>query len=131
MRYYLIGVLAAATLGAGVTKYYWPNNVTTEIEVIRNNIVTEVREIVRPDGSKETTTVTTDKTTKKETATQTTVALKPKYHASISATRSVDALTSDKTIYGAQLDYNILGPFTVGVRADTSKQVGLVVGVSF
>ena len=131
MKNYLIVALAAALSGAAITKYYWPTERSTEVEVVRNNVVTETREITKADGTKEVVTVVTDKTTKKETATVVAVSTKPKYHVSISATRSLNYLTGGDVIYGAQLDYNVLGPVTLGVRADTSKQFGLVIGVAF
>jgi hypothetical protein len=131
MRNYLIVAIVAAISGAAITKYYWPTNKITEVAVTHTDIVTQVREVVRPDGTKEITTITTDKTVKKDTNTVVAVSSKPKYQASISATRPVEYLTGGPIIYGVQIDYNILGPITLGVRADTSKQVGLVVGVAF
>lgn len=135
MKYYLATALVSVAIGATVTKFYYPTlqTVTETKEVVRNNVVTEIREVIRTDGSKEIITVTIDKTVKKETASVVAISAppKPKYHASISATRSAEALLSDSMVYGAQIDYAILGPISVGIRADSTKQIGLVVGVAF
>ena len=117
--------------GGAITKHYWPTIKNVETEVVRNNIVTEVREVVKPNGTKETVTVVRDNSTSKSTNTKIEVPKKPQWHASISATCSTQDLKCQKTIYGAQLDYNFAGPFTIGVRADTEKQVGLTLGFSF
>lgn len=135
MKTNLIIAAICLLLGAALTKYYFPTlrTETKEVEVIRNNIVTEIREVVRQDGTKEIVTVVKDTSTKKSTDTSTVLAAppKPKWHATVSATRSPSDLFSAATIYGAQLDYNVLGPLSIGIRADTSKQIGLTLGVSF
>lgn len=132
---YVIIILVSVAIGATITKLYYPTlqTVTETKEVVRNNVVTEVHEVIRTDGSKEIITVTVDKTVKKDTSSVVAVVAPklPQYHASISATRSTDALLNGDVVYGAQLDYNVIGPISVGVRADTSKQIGLVVGVAF
>lgn len=137
MKYYLATAVVAAVIGASITKYYYPTlqTVTETKEVVRNNVVTEIHEVTRTDGTKEVITVVIDKTVKKETASvvATAAPLKPKYHASVSVTRSADELLNNGAtmVYGAQLDYNVLGPISVGIRADSSKQIGLTLGVAF
>lgn len=135
MKLNLIIAALCLLIGAGVAKYYFPTlrTETKEVEVVKNNIVTEVREIIRTDGSKEVITVVKDTSTKKSTDTSTVLAAspKPKWHATVSGSRSATDLLNAPLVYGAQIDYNILGPLTVGIRADSSKQVGLTIGVAF
>jgi len=70
-------VLIVAALSAALTRYYFPKveMKTQEItkEVIRNDIRTIVKEVTRPDGSKEVITETTDKTVKREESKKETV----------------------------------------------------------
>lgn len=128
---YIILFVVAAGAGSAVTKYYWPTTKNVGTEVVRNNIITQVREVVRQDGTKEIVTVVTDTSTKKSKEVKTEVAKKPQWHATLSASCPIGDLRCTKTVYGAQLDYNFAGPFTIGVRADTENQVGITFGVSF
>ena len=132
---YAILILVSVVIGATITKLYYPTlrTVTETKEVVRNDIVTEVHEVVRKDGTHEIVTVIVDKSVKKETASvvATIPSAKPKYHLTFSASKPIKELASDNMVYGAQLDYAILGPISLGVRVDTSKQIGLVIGVAF
>lgn len=135
MKIYISIALIAAISGAALTKHYWPTQVTTtkEIEVVKTNVVTEVREVVRVDGTKETVTIIKDTSTKKSTDTTVAIAAPPKplWNVSLSATRSSNELLHGKLIYGVQATYNLLGPFSLGARVDTEKQIGLVLGMEF
>src|SRR4051812_40752593 len=87
---------------------------TVEKEVVKRDVVTVVKEVQRPDGTKETTTTSTDHSTEKRDATLISV-LAPKppdWHASLGAATSFKGL---EPIYSLQLERRILGPFSLGV----------------
>lgn len=73
LKHVAILLIITVAITAAVTKYYFPNNTETTKEIVRNDIRTIVKEITRPDGSKETVTETTDKSTKKESHSAVTV----------------------------------------------------------
>ena len=131
MKYYLLIAVIAAASGAAITRTYFQQTKTIEVETVRNNIITETKEVIRTDGTKEVVTVTRDTSTRKSTDTKVVASSKPKWHATITATCSTHDLKCQSTLYGAQLEYNFVGPFSIGVRADTDKQLGIVLGLSF
>ncbi len=73
MKYKHVGILLVivAAVSAAVTRYYYPKieykNQEVIVEVIKTDVRTIIKEIIRPDGTKETITDTTDKSTRKET----------------------------------------------------------------
>lgn len=120
-----IGIIAGGIL----TKHFFPNVETKEVEkeVIKKDIVTITKEVIRPDGTKEVVTTTTDKSTEKKDKTIVQYD-KKEYH--ISASVSRQSLTS-KDVYGIQVEKKVFGDMTVGARIDTEKNIGVVVGISF
>lgn len=130
--------------GYAVGRYVQParveikkEEVVKEVEVVKKDVTVVEREIRRPDGTVEidrrtedrsTETVDKSKQTKESTIVQN---QKPQWKVSASATTAVGSLTSPSLVYGATVERRIIGPFFAGVRADTSKQVGLSVGMEF
>lgn len=137
MSYKLLLPAMVACLGLGlyIGKTYYSTTQTKEIEkeVVRTDVVTVVKTVERPDGTKETTSTTTDKTVSKhdETKTATTAsALAPQWHTSASA--SVARLSEiSSPVYGIQVERRLLGPFSVGLRAQTDKYIGVALGFEF
>lgn len=127
-------VVLALGLGIYVGKSQYSKTETVEVEkeVIKRDVVTVVKEVVRPDGTKETETTTIDKSKeKKDTLTSVaTGTIKPDWHISISASAASVAEISSPA-YGFQIERRILGPFSAGLRIQTDKQIGLVVGYEF
>lgn len=132
MKNYTITALVSLAIGGAASHYYWPQlSKTSTSETTQNNITTETQEIIKPDGTKTVSTVTRDTSLRKERSTVVVAPPKPKWHVSVSATCDIGDLKCQKTLYGAQVEYNFVGPFSAGVRIDTNKQLGVVVGVSF
>lgn len=129
-----VSILLIITIGitAGVTKFYFPKveykNTETVKEVIRNDIRTIVKEITRPDGSKEVVTETTDKTVKREESNkETIIAAKSQWLVGISAKTS---LKDPQIGYELSVARRQIGPFyllgQVGVRkSEVSAGIGL------
>lgn len=130
----LILVLVVAIISAGLTRYYFPKIETQTVDVIKEVIKTDIRTITRiverPDGTKETIIDETDKSTnnKTEKHTDTTYANKD-WLLSVSAQTEVTQIM--KPDYGVQVQRRILGPFYLGGMVDTSKRVGVSLGMEF
>jgi hypothetical protein len=132
-KVYTAAIIAALGFGIYIGKSYYSRTETVEVEkeVIRKDIQTVVREIVRPDGTRSTETVTTDKSKeKRDSQASTTVVAPPlpNWHISASYARTLE---NPAPVYGLQVEKRLLGPFSVGLRAQSDKYVGLVIGYEF
>lgn len=130
----IILLIIVAAASAGITRYYFPQvevkTVETTKEVIKNDIKTIVKEVVRPDGTKETITETTDKSSKSETTkNETKIAAKPQWMFDLGARVKMD--DRQLIIYDLQVQRRIVGPFFVGGRISTDKSVGVSIGMEF
>jgi len=136
----IISALLLLGVGYGVGRYLQPaevkieiKEVIKEVEVENRNVVTIIREIERPDGTREIETRIVDKTTieKDRTASRSEVktvrALKPQWKVGAMVGQS-DFLRGG-TIYGAQVERRILGPFFLGVWGNTNKSAGLSISM--
>jgi len=134
LRNTIILMVLVAAASAGITRYYFPQlefkNTETVKEVVRNDVRTIVKEVVRPDGSKEIVTEVIDKSTKKESSTSETIkAAQKQWLVSIGARAKLsdrDALT-----YELEAQRRILGPFYLGGKIGSDKSIGLSVGMEF
>lgn len=131
-RSVLILVVLVAVVSAGLTRYYFPQvqfkNVEVTKEVVRNDIRTIVKEVVRPDGTKEIVTETTDKSVKKESSTsETIIASKPQWMFDVGARTNIDR----EIYYDLQIQRRIVGPFFLGAKASTDKTIGVSIGMEF
>lgn len=156
----IIAVIAAIGLFA-LGRYTTPTKVKIEKQIVEvekktkqsdsdserdKHKVTVVREIIKPDGSKETTTTTTEdtRTTKDTRVTETDQASKTtketkevtragsRANISLLAGMSPDSL--GKVSYGVTANKEILGPVTVGVFGllpGASPIVGASIGLNF
>jgi Na+-translocating ferredoxin:NAD+ oxidoreductase RnfG subunit len=130
----LILLVLVAAASAGITRYYFPQvefrNTETVKEVIRNDIRTIVKEVVRPDGTKEIITETTDKSVKKESSTSETLLMaKKQWMFGVGAAAKLS--DRDVIVYDLHVQRRILGPFFLGARAATDKSVGVSIGMEF
>lgn len=136
IKIYAIVSLILLVTGYGLGRYVQPPQevIKTEIqerEVVRKDIVTIVKEITKPDGTKETVTTTTDNTVeRKDTKTEhleTKIVEKQWF---IAAGVARESLVSEN-IYQLSVNRRILGPIYAGLSANTEKQFGLNVGMEF
>lgn len=128
----LVVVVAAAAAG-GVTRYYFPKvefkNVEIVKEVVKNDIRTVIKEVVRQDGAKEVVTEIVDRTIRTEArSTETIIAAKNQWMFDIGARRHLD---QPDLIYELHVQRRILGPFFLGARASTDRTMGLTIGMEF
>lgn len=127
-------VVAALLLGLGggfmIAKHFYPTTKTEikEVEVIKKDIVTIVKTITRPDGTKEETSTTTDRSTERNTSTYSKVDKTDRYM--VSGLARIQSY-GQQPVYGAIAQMRVVGPLWVGLTADTDKQVGAIVSYSF
>jgi 3-polyprenyl-4-hydroxybenzoate decarboxylase len=128
----LIIIAVSIAVGFGLGTQLFPKikeqTVEVEKEVIRKDIVTVIKETVRPDGSKETTTTTTDKSKENKESKSSHIVAKSDWHLSIKGSKT---LTDSEIIYGVTAERRILGDLFVGAEVTTQKTIGLVVGLEF
>lgn len=123
----LIGAAGMYVLNKPETKTV---QVEVEKEVVKKDVVTIVKEIVRPDGTKETTTTSTDKSTEKRDSTSSLVQTTAKKDWLLGVTASV--LPDDlKPVYGILAQRRVLGPAFLGLGLNTNKQAILNVAIEF
>jgi hypothetical protein len=133
-KIYTAIITTALGLGIYIGKSYYSATETKEVQVerVKNNIVTVVKEVVRPDGTKETNTTITDTSTEKKNSTTTSRDVQAIAAWHVSASYAVQPLSgSYAPVYGVQVERRILGPFSVGVRLQSDKQIGIVVAYEF
>lgn len=126
-------VLIVAALSAGLTRYFFPQvefkNVEITKEVIKNDIKTIIKEVTRPDGSKEIVTEIVDKSTKKETTkSETIIAAKPQWMFNVGARMNV---SNRDLYYDLQAHRRIMGPFYLGASVSTDKTIGVSIGMEY
>lgn len=115
--------------GAAIDRYFFAREIVkTEIKdrvITKYQVVTQVKEIVRPDGTKVIDTVTTDNSVRAENRESSVSVVKKAPDWIVSGGASFDRA------YTAQVYRRILGPVFVGASADTSGRVFGLVSVEF
>jgi hypothetical protein len=135
-KYIAIGAVVLLVLGYSIGRYITPPTEITkteieEREVIKRDIVTVVKEVTRPDGTKETITETTDKSKEKRDKTVESLVSIPKekqWHISAGVER---AKLDSVDIYSLTVERRIFLGGYAGVRVNTDKQIGLTIGYEF
>ena len=103
----------------------------SEVDSTKNNVTIITHEITKPDGTKETTTTTTDKSvsqSNKETKSSVTIPIEKQWH--VAARIEREGFTTPN-IYGLSVERRLVGSLFAGVSANTKHQVGLIVGMEF
>lgn len=122
----LVLSLVSAGIGGWIAYKVLPPREVVKIEekeVIKNHTVTQIKEVIRPDGTKETnTTIINDSKTTISKQTQ------KDWFATVGIART--SLTSDN-IYQLGINRRILGPFYVGGSVTSDKQLGVNIGIEF
>jgi len=130
IKIFAISVLAALVLGLWLGKSQFPRTETkvVEKEVVKRDVVTVTKEVVRPDGTKETITTSTDKSQSVADKASSVATAVPQWH--VSAALKRESLTGPD-IYALTIERRMLGPVHAGITVDTKQTVGLVVGMEF
>ena len=120
----IIGGIAGFKLVKPETK-----TVEVEKEVIKRDVVTQIKVVTKPDGSKEEVTLITDRSTENKESSKSVTVAKPDWHVSAGAT--VNSISDKLPVYQLTVERRIFSDFTVGVTARSDKSAGFVVGFSF
>lgn len=129
----IIATVLLATATVVIVRYYLPRIETkmevVEKEVIKKDIVTVTKEVVKADGTKETVTTTTDNSTEKKSSKDTTISVA---HSQWLVSLGTSRTLSDSSLsYSLQAQRRILGPMFVGGTIDTKGTFGINVGMEF
>jgi hypothetical protein len=136
----IIATIAIA-LSFAVGRYTSPEKIKTEIKTVEvEKVVTKVVHqvvtvIEKPDGTKETTTVTDARSDSKTNSTSTNelkeiTISKDRINVSVLAGSSFP-LNLNSPIYGVSASKSLIGPVSVGIWGLSSKEVGLSLGLNF
>jgi len=131
MRTHIVVGLTCLIIGVVLCRIYYPVD-STVVEVYKeksqNDVKTIIKEIIRPDGSKEIITDITDKSSTNKDKTSTKIIAKNDWHISASGSRT---FTDSNMTYTLQVERRIIGDVFLGALVNSEKQVGLVVGLEF
>lgn len=129
-----------ALLIVGVSAFWYGKNsvkpeIRTEVqekEVVKRDIVTVIREILNPDGTKEVVTTITDNTKETKKSSSQTVATDIKVAKDWAIGLNVKSSSLlEKPDYVLSIDRRVLGPFSATISASTDKQFGLGLKMEF
>lgn len=136
MNWKTLGIytLVVAALAVTATKRFYPTidtKVTVqEKEVVRKDVQTVIKEIVKPDGSKETVTTIVDKS-KESSTKQSEVIVNKKNDWFVAAGAEARLNNLQDPIYKIEANRRILGDIFVGATVNTQGAVGVQVGFTF
>ncbi len=124
-------------LVVGVSSYYTgryvqPPQVKTEYvdrEVVKKDVKTVIKEVVKSDGSKEIVTTIDDNSVEKKDVKQT-IAVEKKRDYTVSVIAKTASITSAPS-YAFQIDKRVVGPFGLTLSAATDKQFGIGLSYEF
>jgi lipopolysaccharide export LptBFGC system permease protein LptF len=130
----LIAAIILCLASVATTRYLWPRveykSSIVEKEVIKRDVVTVIREIVKQDGSKETVTEIVDHSRENSSKSETVVKLaKAQYQLALLASTSAERLADP--VYGLQIQRRLLGPVWGGLSLNTDKQITFNLGLEF
>ena len=127
MKLNIIIATACLLLGAILGVKFFPDikEKQVEVEKIVKDIVTVTKIVTKPDGTKEQTTTTTDKT--KENKSSTLITLKPNWHAGIGTHTDASGTLS----YSVSAERRILSNLFLGISLNTNKTAGATISVEF
>ncbi len=129
-----IYTVVVAALAIGATKRLWPTidtKVTVqEKEVIRKDVQTVIKEVVKPDGTKEIVTTIVDKSKESSTKKSEQIIMK-KNDWFVAAGAEAKLNDLNNPVYKIEANRRILGDIFVGGTVNTQGAVGVQVGFSF
>jgi hypothetical protein len=117
-------------LGIYIGRVAFPRVETKEVEkeVIKRDVVTVTKEVIKPDGTKETITTSTDKSQSVADKSISIAKAAPQWHFSGGVSRA--SLVSEN-VYSLTVERRILGPVYLGITANTEKTIGILIGAEF
>lgn len=136
MNWKTLGIytIVVAALAVGATKRLWPTidtKVTVqEKEVIRKDVQTVIKEVVKPDGTKETVTTIVDKSKESSIKKSEEIVMK-KNDWFVAAGAEMRLNDLQNPVYKIEANRRILGDIYLGGTVNTQGAVGIQIGFSF
>lgn len=136
MNWKTLGIytIVVAALAVGATKRMWPTidtKVTVqEKEVIRKDVQTVIKEVVKPDGTKETVTTIVDKSKESSVKKSEEIVMK-KNDWFVAAGAEMRLNDLQNPVYKIEANRRILGDIYLGGTVNTQGAVGVQIGFSF
>ena len=136
MNWKTLGIytIVAAALAVSATKRLWPTidtKVTVqEKEVIRKDVQTVIKEVVKPDGTKETVTTIVDKSKESSIKKSEEIVMK-KNDWFVAAGAEMRLNDLQNPVYKIEANRRILGDIYLGGTVNTQGAVGIQIGFSF
>lgn len=124
-KYALALLLVGAVIGAIVTKRLTPVPVSASESTTKEVVVTHKKEIVKPDGTKETDTIIVDNSSSHSDSR----AMAPKWHIDLGA--GVGIYPREPIFYVLGVDHSFIGNLSLGAFGSTRGDIGVRVGYSF
>jgi hypothetical protein len=126
----IVLVLIAGAFAAG--RYSTPRTETTskESETVKKDIVTIVKEITRPDGTKETNTTIVDRSKEKKEESRKEVIVPKRAVISVSALVGY-SIRDSAPVYGLSVSKEVMGPITIGAFGLNNGTIGVTIGSNF
>lgn len=138
LRTLAITSLIIAGASVYVTRTFWQKEIVRvevkEKETVKKDIVTTIKEVKRVDGSIERSETIVDRSTEnRRTNTNYEKITTPQknWNVSVYADKSIENFALSAEFYGVHIQRRILGPFFLGVKADTNKTIGLSIAMEF
>lgn len=136
MNWKTLGIytIVVAALAVSATKRLWPTidtKVTVqEKEVIRKDVQTVIKEVVKPDGTKETVTTIVDKSKESSIKKSEEIVMK-KNDWFVAAGAEMRLNDLQNPVYKIEANRRILGDIYLGGTVNTQGAVGIQIGFSF
>lgn len=135
----VIIVLVLMTTAFSVGRFLTPAKIEIQketVEVVKKEVQEKkvIVEIIKPDGTKTTTTTvdTNTQVTKDKTTDESKVVTAQTSKLNVNAMAGLDITNPAKGfVFGAHISKQILGPISLGAFGMTNKVVGMTVGLSF
>lgn len=128
-------VIALLTLGLGFYLGKQASSVsettTQEQDTTKKDVVTIIKEVTRPDGSKETTTTVTDHTKETENKQSSATVIVPVVAMNKASVSVLSSSFKDVDSYTLSYERRLAGPIWVGANYNTKQIYGLSIGMEF
>lgn len=135
MKYYIVGLLCVLA-GYAAGMHLQPPKIETkeiqvvkEVETIRKDIRTVIKEVEHPDGTKEKETTIEDKSMVKKDSETVKVVSTSRLDWKLQGIINLKDIAVP--IYGLDLERRIIGPFSAGAWATTQLDYGVSVSFEF
>lgn len=141
LKQYCVVGLICFSIGAGVVYKTMPakietkiEQVTKEVEVIKKDVIIVTEKITQKDGTIIEKTRTEDKSSsssQKDTSLKSSNIVSNEKKWRVGASAGVKSIVDPVPVYGARVEYKILGPFSIGIYGSSRGEAGISLSFDF